>query len=135
MGSEIGRRIEQLTKFQDLDALIPVPLHPKKEFIRGYNQAEKIAEGIAEILHIPVNTQLIKRAVFTESQTKKGRLSRWDNMQDRFESYRNKGKALKHIALIDDVVTTGATIETCMQILRKQFPEIQISIISIAVAQ
>ena len=135
MGSEIGRRIEQLTKFQDLDALIPVPLHPKKEFIRGYNQAEKIAEGIAEILHIPVNTQLIKRAVFTESQTKKGRLSRWDNMQDRFESYRNRGKALKHIALIDDVVTTGATIETCMQILRKQFPEIQISIISIAVAQ
>jgi ComF family protein len=135
MGSEIGRRIEHMTSFQDLEALIPVPLHPKKEFIRGYNQAEKIAAGIADILNIPVNTQLIKRAVFTESQTKKGRLSRWDNVQDRFESYRNKGKAFKHIALIDDVVTTGATIETCIQILRKQFPDVQISILTIAVAQ
>ena len=135
MGNEIGKRAVQLQQFQDLDALIPVPLHPKKEFIRGYNQAEKIADGIAEIIHVPVNTQLIKRAVFTESQTKKGRLSRWDNMQDRFESYRNKGKVLKHIALIDDVVTTGATIETCIQILRKQFPDVQISILTIAVAQ
>lgn len=135
MGNEIGRRIDQMSSFQDIDALIPVPLHPKKEFIRGYNQAEKIAEGISEIINIPVNTQLIKRAVFTESQTKKGRLSRWDNMQDRFESYRNKGKALKHIALIDDVVTTGATIETCIQIIRKQFPDVQISILTIAVAQ
>lgn len=135
MGNEIGRRIAAIAVFNDLDALIPVPLHPKKAFIRGYNQAEKIADGISETINVPVNARLIKRAVFTESQTKKGRLSRWDNMQDRFENYRNKGESLKHVALIDDVVTTGATIETCVQILRNQFPDVQISIISIAVAQ
>lgn len=135
MGSEIGKRIHKHHRHATVEALIPVPLHPKKEFIRGYNQAEEIAKGIAEITGIPVRTDVLERTVFTESQTKKGKLSRWDNMQNRFATRGQTSQTFRHIALVDDVVTTGSTLETCIGILKNRYPDLHISVITLAMAQ
>jgi competence protein ComFC len=134
-GEKLGEKVRNLEKFSDLDALIPVPLHPEKEFLRGYNQSEVLARGIAEQLKIPVNNQLLKRVVFSESQTKKARDKRWDNMQGRFESRETETSRLKHIALVDDVVTTGATLETCVRLLLEIIPDCRISVISLAITR
>jgi len=134
-GKEIGLKIKSLTKFSDADALIPVPLHPKKEFTRGYNQAEIICKGISESSGITIRKDLLKRISFTESQTKKGKTSRWDNMQDRFKLKDTNENGLKHLVIIDDVVTTGSTLETCVRILKEEFPEAKISIAVLAVAE
>ncbi|WP_341903982.1 phosphoribosyltransferase family protein [Fluviicola taffensis] len=134
-GKEMGLKIKVLSRFSDADALIPVPLHPKKEFIRGYNQAEIICKGIAESSGIALRKDLLKRVSFTESQTKKGRSSRWDNMQNRFKLQGARNTKLKHLVVVDDVVTTGSTLETCVRILRQEFPKAKISIAVLAVAE
>ncbi len=134
-GERLGEKVKLQPQFADLDALIPVPLHPKKEFLRGYNQSELLAQGIATQLNIPIHNDLLKRVVFTESQTKKGKSSRWDNMQDRFATAVDQKKEFKHVAIIDDVVTTGSTLETCVRLLQESLPETRISIISLAVAR
>lgn len=133
-GEQTGKRVKGIAGFSDLDTLIPVPLHPKKEFLRGYNQAQMLAEGIAEQLGIAVNTELLKRTVFTESQTRKNRFLRWENMQERFRSKRTT-QGFRHVALVDDVVTTGSTIETCARILMDTLPGCKVSVISLAVAR
>jgi competence protein ComFC len=134
-GKEMGTKIGLMEQFKDADVLIPVPLHPKKEFIRGYNQAEIICRGITKTSGIPLRKDLLKRTSFTESQTKKGKTSRWDNMQNRFKLRGNQEIHFKHLLVVDDVVTTGSTLETCIQILREQFPESKISIVVLAVAE
>lgn len=134
-GKEIGTKLKGLAKFSDVDALVPVPLHPKKEFARGYNQAEVICKGIAESSGIMLRKDLLKRISFTESQTKKGKSSRWENMQNRFRIQGTKSTGLKHLLIIDDVVTTGSTLETCVRILQQEFPDVKISIAVLAVAE
>lgn len=134
-GKELGSKLKGMAKFSDVDALIPVPLHPKKEFIRGYNQAEVICKGIAESSGTKLRKDLLKRISFTESQTKKGKTSRWENMQNRFKIQGIKSAELKHLLVVDDVVTTGSTLETCVRILREEFPEAKISIAVLAVAE
>ncbi|AEA43794.1 ComF family protein [Fluviicola taffensis] len=134
-GKEMGLKIGLMEQFKDADALIPVPLHPKKEFIRGYNQSEIISKGISETSGIEIRTDLLKRTSFTESQTKKGRTSRWDNMQNRFKLQAKKENKLQHLIIVDDVATTGSTLETCVRILRNQFPDAKISVVVLAVAE
>lgn len=134
-GKEIGLKMKEIGKFSDVDALIPVPLHPKKEFIRGYNQAEIICKGIAESSGVALRKDLLKRVSFTESQTKKGKTSRWDNMQNRFKLQGVKNRKLKHLVVVDDVVTTGSTLETCVRILQEEFPQAKISVAVLAVAE
>lgn len=134
-GERLGEKIKGQAKFSDLDALVPVPLHPQKEFLRGYNQSELLAAGIAEQLKIPVNKTLLKRVVFTESQTKQARTMRWDNMQQRFEARKAGTEQLKHVALVDDVVTTGSTLETCVRLLQEALPDCRISVISLAMTK
>ena len=133
-GERVGEQVKSMEAFRDLDALVPVPLHPKKEFLRGYNQSQKLAEGIAAKTGTTIDTDLLKRVVFTESQTKKGKTSRWENMQQRFRSQETK-KAYRHIALIDDVVTTGSTVETCVRVLQEILPGTKISVIALAMAK
>lgn len=133
MGMLIGERIEKIAKFQDLDALIPVPLHPKKLFTRGYNQSEKIADGISNILNVPVDNDFIQRFKQSETQTKKNRFLRWDNVQNKFLS--NSNKNYKHIAVVDDVITTGATLEAIIRVIIENNPEIRVSIISLALTK
>lgn len=134
-GKEIGMKLKSMDKFSDVDALVPVPLHPKKEFIRGYNQAEVICKGIAESQGIALRKDLLKRISFTESQTKKGKFSRWENMQNRFRIQGISNAKIKHLLVVDDVVTTGSTLETCIRILQEEFPHAKISIAVLAVAE
>jgi competence protein ComFC len=134
-GEKLGEKVCLQEKFADLDALIPIPLHPEKEFLRGYNQSQVLAEGVSDKINIPVNNQLLKRVVFTESQTKKARDKRWDNMQGRFESRESDTAKLRHVALVDDVVTTGATLETCVRLLQQIIPDCRISVISLAMTK
>ena len=115
------------------DFIIPVPLHSKKFKIRGYNQSEEFARGLAEGLQIPLNTSVLIRKEFTETQTKKSKYERWENVEEVFELIAPETFKNKHVIIVDDVITTGATIEACCQLLQ-QIEEIQISVLSIAYA-
>ena len=115
------------------DFIIPVPLHHKKFKIRGYNQSEEFAGGLSEGLKIPLNTSVLKRKEFTQTQTKKSKYERWENVEDVFELIIPETFEKKHIIIVDDVITTGATIEACCQLLQ-QIEGVKISVLSIAYA-
>lgn len=115
------------------DYIIPVPLHSKKFKQRGFNQSEEFAIGLSEGLTIPLNTSVLQRKEFTSTQTKKNKYERWENVEDVFELIIPETFKNKHIVLVDDVITTGATIEACCQLLQ-QIEGIQISVLSIAYA-
>ena len=119
--------------FNSIDYIIPVPLHPKKEKLRGYNQSLCIANGRKEILKIKIDSKSLQRKVNTESQTKKNKYSRWENVGQVFELTNKKQLNNKHILLVDDVVTTGSTLESCIATLQ-QTEGIKFSIITIAIA-
>jgi len=133
MGNLIGEKLLHLKSFQSIEVLIPVPIHPKKEFTRGYNQSEKLADGIAQQLNIPVETNFLKRLKNSESQTKKNRLKRWDGIQNIFSAVKQTN--YKHVAIVDDVVTTGATLEVIIRAIQENNPEIRITIISLALTK
>lgn len=114
VGEQMAKALLNSTRFKDIDFIIPVPLHPKKLRKRGFNQSELIANGIAELLEIPVRTDLIKRVTKTSTQTKKSRIQRWHNVKDVFEVCKAEELENKRILLIDDVITTGATLEGCV---------------------
>ena len=117
-GAEVGGIAEKESAFyQDIDLVIPVPLHQKKLRTRGYNQSEYIANGLAEELGIVAASKNLLRKKATESQTKKTRYIRFENMQDVFEIKNPAALKDKHILLVDDVVTTGATLEACGNVL------------------
>lgn len=134
MGELIGRRIYGTEFSKKIDVLIPVPLHDKKKYIRGYNQSELIAKGISTITNIPTDFLSLKRVLHTDSQTKKGKFERWDNVQSAFVFSNDFSESIKHIAIVDDVITTGATLETIIRTIRQSNKEVEISIISIAYA-
>lgn len=118
--------------FTNVDVLLPVPLHPRKQKQRGYNQSEWISKGISSITGIPVDTSTLLRSQKTESQTHKTIFERWENVQDIF--ILNKHIPLlpnRHILLIDDVITTGSTLCSCAEVLLKT-PGTQISLFGIA---
>lgn len=133
MGKLIGEKLRDNSKYTSIDAFVPVPLHVKKMHLRGYNQSELLAKGAEEISQIPVNTDFLKRVVHSESQTKKGRFMRWDNIETAFQV--DQKATFKHIALIDDVITTGSTIESCVREIHKIHPELKISVLSLAVTK
>ncbi|MCH5690216.1 hypothetical protein LWM68_41910 [Niabella sp. W65] len=104
----MGNQLWQSGRFNDIEALIPVPLHEsKKKRKRGYNQAEILCRGIAEILKIPVITDVVTKPDATETQTKKNRTDRWKNMEGKFALVNENLIENKHVLLVDDVITTG----------------------------
>jgi ComF family protein len=113
LGKLLGYQLAQTERFNDVDTIIPLPLNPRKERKRGYNQAAVIAEGIASVWYKPVLRDGIQRMVFTETQTRKDRVSRWQTMEGVFETTNDEVLTGRHILLIDDIVTTGATLEAC----------------------
>lgn len=113
LGKLLGRLLAKSERFASVDAMVPLPLNPKREKKRGYNQATEICKGIAEVWNKPVIDKVVIRKVFTETQTQKGRISRWENMEGVFSVADPSRLAEKHILLIDDIVTTGASLEAC----------------------
>ena len=102
----------------EIDCIVPIPLHPKKQRKRGFNQAEAIAKGMSTALSIPVRSDILKRKTHKGSLTALGRMDRWDSIQDNYD-IQKKADLPKHIMIVDDVVTTGATIESCAALLKE----------------
>ena len=131
LGKQLGESIKNAKLFQDIDYLVPIPLHPKKEFMRGYNQSLVIAQGVEDRTNIPIAKDCLYRKVFTSTQTKKSREERWDNVKDIFDIKDYKILENKHILLIDDVLTTGATLLAAGKIL-SQINNIRMSVATAA---
>ncbi len=131
IGKHYGFDLKQSEKFNSVDAIIPVPLHPKKKKKRGYNQSEFFAEGLSKSMKVETDFTTLFRALESETQTKKSRFKRWENVESIFQLKEKNSLKGKHILLVDDVITTGATLEACAQTLL-QIPEIKISIATIA---
>lgn len=134
MGECMGYDLATEPDFSHFDAIIPVPLHPNKLRKRGYNQSEMIAKGLSKALDVPLDTKTLRRRIYTETQTKKTRIERWENVRDVFESTPSAQLNDKHILLVDDVLTTGATIEGCANALRLHNPTVKISVATLAFA-
>lgn len=115
LGRLIGYQLKNGIRFDDVDALVPLPLNAKREFKRGYNQAAAICNGIAEIINKPIIYDAVVRTTFTETQTQQDRVHRWQNMDGVFAINNEKKLEGKHILLVDDIITTGATLEACGQ--------------------
>jgi ComF family protein len=113
LGRLMGQALSESDRFTDVDVLLPLPLFKSKERKRGYNQATVLCEGIADVLKKPLLIDVVVRTEHTETQTKKNRIERWQNMEGRFELVNIKAIEGKHVLLVDDVVTTGATLEAC----------------------
>jgi len=137
VGEEIGRYYGKILLgnciLDDVDYIIPVPLHKKKKRSRGFNQAEVFANGLSEILNIPVDTLSLQRIAFTETQTKKSRFARWKNVKEMFRLVHPENIQGKHVMIVDDVITTGATLESCITELKKA-KNVRVSVVAIAVA-
>lgn len=116
MGRLYGLLLAQTGFLQEWDVIVPVPLHPMKEKRRGFNQSEKFAIGLAKPLDIKVKN-LLERKKFTETQTKKSRLQRLDNVDEVFEAVKGTNITGLRILLVDDVITTGATLCSCANVL------------------
>jgi ComF family protein len=113
LGTLMGTQLAESPRFATIDALVPLPLFPAKEKKRGYNQAQVLCEGIAQVLGKPILKDAVIRTTHTDSQTKKSRVERWQNMEGRFELRNEPVVRNRHVLLVDDVVTTGATLEAC----------------------
>ena len=133
LGEMMGKTLLKSKRFDAVDALIPLPLYPEKERKRGYNQATVICHGIAASMNVPVIKNNILRQRYTDTQTKKHRTERWENVAGSFTVSNAIQLAGKHVLLVDDVVTTGATLEACGSIIAA-IDNVSLSIATLAYA-
>lgn len=131
LGKQLGSVLLENNLLSTVDVIVPVPLHPKRKRKRGYNQSEMIAEGIASVMNRPVCTTALSRTVHNPSQTRRGVIERWDNVCRIFSLSDASAISDKHLLLVDDVVTTGATLEAAAHVL-KTIPGVRISIAALA---
>ncbi|MDQ3100047.1 MAG: ComF family protein [Bacteroidota bacterium] len=133
LGCMMANDLKGSERFQNIDGLLAVPIHKRKEHQRGYNQSQVLVDGMKKVLDLPSVHGSLVRIEGTSSQTKLGRLARWKNVKDAFWVKDPEKLRDKHIMLIDDVVTTGATIESCALALN-EVPGIRISLYTAACA-
>jgi ComF family protein len=134
LGRIAGHEMQNNGLFPDIDYVAPIPLHPKKERQRGYNQSYWIAHGIASVYSRPVNNEVLYRKTHTISQTRKSLYDRHLNIEKVFDVKETHTFEGKHILLIDDVITTGATTIACIEALTT-IPDIRISVFSLSTVQ
>lgn len=113
LGNMFGAELKTSSFSKKINLVIPVPLHEQKQKKRGFNQSFLIAKGIAEALNIDYSADYLIRSVATATQTRKSRFKRWENVENKFEVKNADAMKDKHILLVDDVVTTGSTLEAC----------------------
>ena len=134
MGRMVAKEFMCDDFFYGIDGIVPVPLTKDRFKARGYNQSEEIAKGISEITGLPIYNDLVKRTVFQGSQTRKSRWERNDNVEHVFTANKPIPARLKHLLVVDDVVTTGATIVACSSKL-VQSDDIKISVLSLGLTK
>lgn len=113
LGRLFGRDLLGSEFLKPVDLIVPVPLHPRKEKARGYNQAEMIAMGLSEATSLPVSTGNLIRVISNPTQTKRTKTQRWENVRGIFSVLDRSRFSGRHLLLVDDVITTGSTIEAC----------------------
>ena len=137
IGYELGRIYALSLKpsgfMAGVDIIIPVPLHPSKKRMRGFNQSESISAGIAEVTGLPVNNDSLVRVLKSATQTKRSRYERWTNVEGIFNVTDPEKIEGMHVLLVDDVITTGSTIESCVNELLK-IEGVKVSVMAIAFA-
>lgn len=119
MGRIMGKNLKSCEWLHDVDGIVPLPLNIKKERKRGYNQAEIICGGISEEMNVRIFNDIVSRTSFSETQTHKSRMERWSNIEGKFQLNKSVDVSIRHLLLVDDVVTTGATLESCGRELLK----------------
>ena len=132
LGKKYGELIKKESAYQHIDCIVPVPLHEEKKAKRGYNQSEYFAIGLGEAMNTPVLANGLKRLNLKESQTRKKKFERWKNVEHDFDCLDESLLENKHILLVDDVLTTGATLDACCSVLN-QIKNVKVSIATIAV--
>ncbi len=132
LGKIYGQTLQESGGFDAVDCIVPVPLHPRKEKMRGYNQAAKFAQGLSEALQRPCRP-VLRRSVFTQTQTRMTRAERLRNVGQAFTLPRPQAIEGQHVLLVDDVITTGATLEACANTLLAA-SDVRLSMAAIAIA-
>jgi len=133
MGKIYGRSLKDSGFTDDIDLIIPVPLHKSKKRVRGFNQSELICEGLSEATGIPVDLISLARVSVSETQTRRSRYDRWTNVEGIFKVTDHERIIGRHILLVDDVITTGSTIESCTNELLKT-EGVRVSVVALAYA-
>ncbi|MCU0409982.1 MAG: ComF family protein, partial [Bacteroidales bacterium] len=134
LGDLYGRILSDSGFMEGIDIIVPVPLHPARQRERGYNQSDCIASGISAATRLPVRNDIIKRVERRGSQTQHGRYDRWENVKGLFIVSKPEAIAGKHLLVVDDVVTTGSTMEACVNVLHET-ADVKVSIVALAAAQ
>lgn len=134
MGKYMAAELLPTGFFEGIDVIVPVPLHKKKQRIRGYNQSDWIAKGISEVTKIPMDVESVVRVKNTGTQTRKSAFERWENVEGIFVLHHPEYLSGKHILIIDDVLTTGATAVACVSSF-SEMEGVRVSILTLAIAQ
>jgi ComF family protein len=137
VGFELGRiyglSLRSSGFMDDVDLIIPVPLHPSKKRSRGFNQCDIISSGLSDVSGVPVDTDSLVRVTVSDTQTKRSRYERWTNVEGIFMVADSENLRGQHILLVDDVITTGSTIESCTNELLK-VEGVRVSVVALAFA-
>lgn len=135
MGEWLGSEMEHSGMYASIERIIPVPLHFLRRLRRGYNQAEYLADGIGSVLGVPVDRHVLYRRSCNPSQTRRTKEERWENVRGRFAVRHSEWLAGRHILLVDDVFTTGATLCACAEAILAAAPDCRISMATLAVSK
>ncbi len=132
LGKWMGEELSQISAYLDIDMVIPVPLHKSRLKERGYNQVENFGKEIARSLQAEYRDDILLKISSTQTQTFKDRFSRWGKLEETLVIQNTDGAAQKHILIVDDLVTTGSTLEACAHKLF-EIPNIKLSVATMAI--